>query len=161
MSNFSSYILQVPDKSHSHLSQDDISGLCGPSIPSSLYLHPHSHIQTQSYRHQPCISLVFLSQGANLHYRDELSYCVDSTVCLLQERAGLSPGHWHHAMTWLQGSVNLLFKKHLTQRITGWLPPLLCWGPTHSLTEHCVQSVLFHFHSLYGQNISFKIIMLQ
>lgn len=32
----------------------------------------------------------FSSLEANLHYWDELSYCVDSTAWLLQERAGLS-----------------------------------------------------------------------
>lgn len=64
-------------------------------------------------------------------------------------------GQGHHAVTWLQGSLHPLFKKHLTRRIAGWLPPLLCWGPIRSLTKHqSAKCHMFHFHStVYGQNM--------
>lgn len=56
-----------------------------PFVPS-----PPPPPSEQSFDHQPCVRPAFLSWGANLHYRDELPYCVDSTAGLLQERAGLS-----------------------------------------------------------------------
>lgn len=67
----------------------------GPPLPPSLPspLHPHPHLQSQSFDCQPSIRPAFLSLGTPLHYREELSYCEDPTAhtpsfFFLQERVG-------------------------------------------------------------------------
>lgn len=148
------YVQFSPYIKKSQLSHSYISGLCGPSIPFPLYLYPHPHIQSQSYHQQSCISPAFLSQGANLHNRDELSYCVDSTACLLQERAGLSVDIGIMQWPGFRGQLTCL--KSISRNISLVDCPFCCAeGPLTASPSTSVQSILLHFHSLYGQNISF------
>lgn len=119
--------------------------------PPRTYLHPHPHLQSQSSDHQPCVRPALLSRGANLHYGDELSNCVDSTAGLLQQRAGLSldmgimqwpgfRGHFPHCLRSISRNASLVDS----------LPPRSAEGPLTAPPNISVQSLML------GQKLCFK-----
>lgn len=83
---FFSFLLQVANKSHNSAKMTLLAFVDPPSLPPCTFTPTFKAIIWPPSLHRTS----FLSLGAHLHYWDELSYCVDSTAWLLQERAGLS-----------------------------------------------------------------------
>lgn len=53
------FLSTASGKQKPQLSQDDISGLCEPSTPSPLYLHPHPHLQSNHLTTDPASGQLF------------------------------------------------------------------------------------------------------
>lgn len=129
------FLSPASGKQKPQLSQDDISGLCEPSTPSPLYLHPTPTFRAIIW--PPTLRQASFSvMGSKSSLQRWIALLCRFNWRPLTGEGRAFSGRGHHAVTWLQGSLHPLFKKHLTRRIAGWLPPLLCWGPTRSLTKH-------------------------
>lgn len=135
LSNIFFFLSPASCKQKPQLSQDDITGMVDPLIHSPFTFTSTSTIKTNHLTTSPASDQLFVPGSKSSLLRWIVWLCRINRLALTREGWAFS-GHGHHSVTWLQGSVHPLFKKHFMQHFAGWLPLLLCWGPTQALSKY-------------------------
>lgn len=131
---FSPFHLQVANKSHNSATMTSLAWWNPPIHPPFNFTSTPT-IKTNHLTTSPASDQLFVPGSKSSLLRWIVWLCRINCLALTTEDWAFS-GHGHHLVTWLQGSVHPLFKKHLMQHFAGWLPLLLCWGPTQALSKY-------------------------